>query len=154
MTDPIADMLTRIRNGAAVGKKEVVLPMSKIKHEIAKILEKEKWIKSVEVVDPSDSKLIAKKSKTEDQQASSERRKGDNFKQLKIVLRYKKSGKPAISHLKRVSRPGLRLYVGKDELPIVLNDLGIAIISTPRGLMTNKEARKEKVGGEILCEVY
>ncbi|SRR6056297_10590 len=154
MTDPIADMLTRIRNGAAVGKREVVLPMSKIKHEIAKILEKEKWIKSVEVVDPGDSKLLEKKEKLSSDPASSGRRKSDNFKQLKIVLRYKKSGKPAISHLKRVSRPGLRLYVGKSELPIVLNDLGMAIISTPQGLMTNKEARKEKVGGEIICEVY
>lgn len=146
MTDPIADMLTRIRNGAAVGKKEVVLPMSKIKYEVAKILEAEKWIKAVEVIDPQNSDLLEKKKEKAE--------KKDNFKKLKIVLKYKKSGKPAISHLKRISKPGLRWYVGKDELPVVLNDFGVAIISTPKGLMTNKTARKEGVGGEVLCELY
>ncbi|SRR6056297_1914305 len=148
MIDPIADMLTRIRNGAAVGKREVVLPMSKIKYEIAKILEAEKWIKAVEVINPEDSSLLDKQGKKE------KGKRGNNFKKLRIVLKYKKSGKPAISHLKRISKPGLRWYVGKNELPVVLNDFGIAIISTPRGLMTNKVAREKGVGGEVLCELY
>ncbi|MCD4693933.1 30S ribosomal protein S8, partial [bacterium] len=130
----------------AVGKKEVVLPMSKIKYEIAKMLEKEKWIKRVEVVDPADSVLLDKKEEKKERDTV--------FKSLKISIKYKKSGKPFISHIKRVSRPGLRLYVNKDEIPEVLNNFGIAIISTPRGLMTNKEARVKGVGGEVICEIY
>ncbi len=137
MTDPISDMLTRIRNASAVGKYEVVLPMSKVKHEIAKILEKEGWIQKVEVIKGNNEKNSTAK-----------------FDQLKIVLKYKKSGKPFIACLKRVSKPGLRTYVGKEELPRVLNNLGIAIISTPQGMMTNKEARKKGIGGEVICEVY
>ncbi len=101
--DPIADMLTRIRNALAVRKHDVVLPMSKIKYEIAKILEKEGWVYKVEV--------IKNKSK-----------KGSNFDELRIILKYKKSGKPAITCLKRVSKPGLRVYVTKDNLPRVLNN--------------------------------
>lgn len=147
MTDPIADMFTRIRNGAAVGKKEVVLPMSKIKYEIAKMLEKEKWIKKVEIIDPSDSPML-------DENRKDKKEKDTIFKSLKIVIRYKKSGKPFISHLKRVSRPGLRIYVNKYEIPEVLNNFGIAIISTPQGLMTNKEAKIKGVGGEVICEMY
>ncbi len=133
--DPIADMLTRIRNALAVRKQDVVLPMSKMKYEIAKILEREGWIYKVEV--------IKNKSK-----------KGSNFDELRIVLKYKKSGKPAITCLKRVSKPGLRVYVTKDKLPRVLNNMGIAIISTSAGIMTNKEARKKGIGGEVICEIY
>jgi small subunit ribosomal protein S8 len=144
MTDPIADMFTRIRNGAAVGKKEVVLPMSKIKYEIAKMLEKERWIKKVEVLDPADSTLLDKK----------EGEKDTIFKSLKVSIKYKKSGKPFISHIKRISKPGLRIYVNKNEIPEVLNNFGIAIISTPQGLMTNKEATIKGVGGEVICEIY
>lgn len=136
MTDPIADMLTRIRNASAVNKLDVVLPMSKIKLEVAKILEKEGWVQKVSV----------EKFSGENKQA--------NFDQLKIVLRYKKSGKPAIANLKRISKPGLRIYVDKKNLPKVLNNLGIAILSTSNGLMTNKEARKKGLGGEVLCEIY
>jgi len=140
MTDSIADMITRIRNASAVGKSEVVLPMSKIKFEVAKILEKEGWVGKVEVIKGNFSKD----------------RKDRNyiFDQLRIVLKYKKSGRPAISCLKRVSKPGLRVYAKKDRLPKVLNNLGIAIISTPQGIMTNKEAKKKGTGGEILCEIY
>ena len=137
MTDPIADMLTRIRNALAVKKYEVVLPMSKVKHEIAKILEREGWIYKVEVI-----KGVSKKNKN------------SVFDELKIILRYKKSGRPAITSVKRVSKPGLRIYVDKDNLPRVLNNMGVAIISTSQGLMTNKEARKKGVGGEVICEVY
>ncbi|MDD5290663.1 MAG: 30S ribosomal protein S8 [Patescibacteria group bacterium] len=140
MADSIADMITRIRNASAVGKNEVVLPMSKVKFEVAKILEKEGWVGKAEVVKGDFSK--------------SEKNKGYIFDQLKIVLKYKKSGRPAISSLKRVSKPGLRVYAKKDRLPKVLNNLGIAVISTPQGIMTNKEARKKGIGGEILCEIY
>jgi small subunit ribosomal protein S8 len=137
MIDPIADMLTRIRNASAIGKAEVVLPMSKIKYGIAKILEETHWVGKVEVID----KDSTGKSKAV-------------FKEMKIVLKYKDNGQPAIGYIKRISKPSHRIYVGKDELPRVLNNMGIAIISTPQGLMTNKEAGKKKVGGEVICEIY
>jgi small subunit ribosomal protein S8 len=137
MTDPIADMLTRIRNASAVNKAEVVLPMSKIKYNIAKILEQEGWIKSVELV-----------------KGGSKGVKNNNFDRLKIVLKYKKNGKSYISHLEKISKPGLKIYVKKDKIPKVLNGYGIAIISTPKGLMTNNQARSSKIGGEVLCHIY
>jgi small subunit ribosomal protein S8 len=137
MTDPIADMLTRIRNASAVRKQDVVLPMSKIKYEIALILKKEGWINEVEQIKKQSIKNTS-----------------SVFDELKLVLKYKKSGRPMISNLKRVSKPGLKVYAKKNELPKVLNNLGIAIISTPQGLMTNKEARSRGVGGEVLCEIY
>jgi len=137
MTDPIADMLTRIRNASAVKKQEVVLPMSKMKYEIAKIFKKEGLILDAEVI----------KSKTK-------KNKSFTFDELKILLKYKKSGRPSIASLKRISKPGLRVYANKDNLPKVLNNLGIAIISTSRGVMTNKEAKKKKLGGEVICEIY
>ena len=137
MTDPIADMLTRIRNASAVNKQEVVLPMSKIKYNISKILEREGWVASTEVIKGAGRKNGAA-----------------SFDQLKIVLKYKDDGKSEISSIRRISRPGLRVYTGKSKLPRVLNNLGIAIISTPQGLLTNKEARKKGVGGEVICEVY
>ena len=140
MVDSIADMITRIRNASAVGKNEVVLPMSKVKFEVAKILEREGWVGKAEVVKGN----FSKDGKNRD----------CIFDQLKIVLKYKKSGRPAISRLKRISKPGLRVYAKKDRLPKVLNNLGIAVISTPQGIMTNKEARRKGIGGEILCEIY
>lgn len=140
MIDPIADMLTRIRNASMVKKPEVSLPMSKIKHAVAKVLEKEGWIQKAEVIKGG---LAGKKNS-----------KSASFDELKIVLKYKKSGKSVISSIERISKPGLRIYASKDELPKVLNNIGIAIISTPQGLMTNKEARKKKIGGEVICEVY
>jgi small subunit ribosomal protein S8 len=136
MTDPISDMLTRIRNASAVGKYDVLVPMSKVKYEIAKILKKEGWITDVGVIQGGGEK------------------KGTQFDQLRLVLKYKKSGRPHIACLKRVSKPGQRVYVGKDKLPRVLNNLGIAIISTSQGLMTNKEAKRKGLGGEVICEVY
>ena len=114
--------------------------MSKIKHGVAKILEKEGWVQKAEIVKGSGVK--------------DKENKNSQFDQLKIVLKYKKSGRSCISSIKRISKPGLRIYAGKNELPKVLNNLGIAIISTPQGLMTNKEARKKGVGGEVICEVY
>jgi small subunit ribosomal protein S8 len=136
MTDPIGDMLTRIRNAAASGKSDLVMPSSHIKHEIAKILEREGWIQKCEIIGETAAKDKA------------------IFKELKIVLKYKKSGRPAISSIQRVSKPGLRVYVGKDRMPVVLNGLGIAIVSTSQGLMTVKEAKKAKTGGEVLCEIF
>ena len=137
MTDPIADMLTRIRNASAVRKQDIVLPMSKIKYEIALILKNEGWIHDVEIIKKESKKNMA-----------------SAFDQLKLVLKYKKSGRPMISNLKRISKPGLKIYAKKDELPKVLNNLGIAIISTQKGLMTNKDAKSRGVGGEVLCEIY
>jgi len=137
MTDPIADMLTRIRNSSMVRKSEIVLPMSKIKYEIGKILEKENWIQRCELVESEMEKENKKFSK-----------------QMRIILKYKKSGKPAIASLKRISKPGLRIYAKKDELPTVLNGLGMAIVSTPSGMMTVREAKRQKVGGEVICEIY
>lgn len=137
MTDPIADMLTRIRNASAVKKHEVVIPMSKIKYEIAKILKAEGWINDVEMI-----KTASKKNKY------------TVFDDIKVFLKYKKSGRPVITSIKRISKPGLRIYAGKSNLPVVLNNFGIAIISTPEGLMTNREAKRRNLGGEIICEIY
>jgi small subunit ribosomal protein S8 len=132
MTDPIADLLTRIRNAVLAGHKIVEAPSSNLKKEIARILFEKGYILSYKVVD------------------------GENGPgMLKIALKYNpKSKKPAIKELQRVSRPGLRHYSGVDDLPKVLNGLGIAIISTSKGLMTDKEAKKEKIGGEVLCYIY
>ncbi len=132
MTDPIADLLTRIRNAIMAGHKVVEAPASNLKKEIARILFEKGYILSYKVVE------------------------GDNPQGvLKIALKYNvKSKIPAIKEIQRVSRPGLRQYAGVDEIPRVLNGLGIAIISTSRGLMTDKEAKKEKIGGEVLCYVY
>lgn len=136
MTDPIADMFTRIRNASAVKKAEIVLPLSKIKLEIAKILEREGWIKKAEVLANA---TVGKKT---------------GFDELRIVLKYQKSGRPCVSSIKRISKPGLRVYVDKDHVPTVLNNFGMAILSTSKGLMTNREARKDKIGGEVLGEIF
>mgnify|MGYP002400775879 CR=1 FL=1 len=134
--DPIADMFTRIRNASAVNKTEVIMPISKLKLEVAKILEAEGWVKKIAVI------------------AGGLEGKHNNFDELKIQLRYRKNGKPQISSIKRISRPGLRIYVGKDEIPTVLNNYGIAILSTSKGLMTNKDAKKQHIGGEVLGEIF
>jgi len=132
MTDPIADLLTRIRNAIMAGHKIVEAPASNLKKEIARILFEKGYILSYKVVEGENTQGV-----------------------LKIALKYNARSKmPAIKAIKRVSRPGLRQYTGVDEIPRVLNGLGIAIISTSRGLMTDKEAKKEKVGGEVLCYVY
>jgi small subunit ribosomal protein S8 len=132
MTDPIADLLTRIRNAIMANHKVVEIPASNLKKEIARILFEKGYIRSYKVVE------VEGEGKT-----------------LKIALKYNsKSKKPAIKSIQRVSRPGLRKYVGLEELPRVLNGLGIAILSTSRGLMTDKEAGKEKIGGEVICYVY
>lgn len=128
MSDPIADMLTRIRNAQMAQKDSVVMPSSKIKVAIAGVLQSEGYIESFNV-------------------------RGDGGKpELELVLKYY-SGRPVIERIERVSRPGLRVYRGTQELPRVMNGLGVAIVSTPRGVMTDRKARAEKVGGEVLCIV-
>lgn len=133
MTDPIADMLTRIRNALAVGKPEVVLPFSKIKFAVAEILKQSGYVKKVEKIEKGTQ--------------------GNKFDDMKIILKYQGT-QSAITNLKRISKPGRRVYVSKDKLPVVLNSLGIAVISTPQGVMTNKDAKKNNLGGEVLCEIY
>ena len=131
MTDPIADMLTRIRNANAAKHDTVDVPASKMKISIAEILLKEGYIKSFELVD------------------------NGNFKDIRITLKYgKDKNEKIITGLKRISKPGLRVYANKEELPKVLNGLGIAIISTNQGVVTDKEARKLNVGGEVLAFVW
>lgn len=129
LTDPIADMLTRIRNASRAGLAEASIPRSGFKFHLAKILEKEKYVKRVLETEKNGKKFLV------------------------LELAYQ-NGRPVISQLKRVSRPSQRIYAKKGELPHVLNDYGIAIVSTPAGLMTNKEAKKKGLGGEIVCEVY
>ena len=131
-TDPIADMLTRIRNANMVSLKEVDMPSSKLKIELAKLLKAEGYVE--------DYNVIAKE--------------GSNFKTLKISLKYDEKSKPVISNLKRVSKPGLRNYCKAKDIPQVLGGMGIAIISTSKGLLTDRKARKENVGGEVLCYVW
>lgn len=128
-TDPIADMLTRIRNTVPLKKEKVVIPFSKLKFEIAKILEKEGYVKTVE--------------KSE-----------GNFATINIELKYTSNKESVIQNLKRISKPGRRVYVEYQKIPRVLNGLGMAIISTSTGLMSDKEAKKKKIGGEVICEIY
>lgn len=130
MTDPIADLLTRIRNAYLAKQVSVSVPSSKLKEQILNILKNETLIESFERVDakPSDSFVV--------------------------TLGYDTDGQPKMRHLKRVSRPGRRVYVDHQHLPIVLNNYGIAVVSTSRGLMTNRDARKKRLGGEVLFEVY
>lgn len=128
MTDPIADMLTRIRNALLAKKEEVAIPFSKIKFSIAEILKKEGFISDLKVEE-------------------------ENGKSIVIILKYNK-GNSVIQSLRKVSKPGRRIYVDHYELPHVLNDLGVAIVSTSSGVMTNKEAKKKRVGGEVICDVY
>ena len=130
MTDPIADMLTRIRNGMQAKHKDVVMPASNLKHEIAKILKEEGYISNVTF--------------------APEEKQG----RITIRLKYTNKKTGAITNIQKVSKPGLRIYVGSDEIPRVLNGLGIAIISTSKGLMTDKNARAAGIGGEVLCSVY
>ncbi|MCI4440998.1 SSU ribosomal protein S8P [Tibeticola sediminis] len=128
MSDPIADLLTRIRNAQMVSKATVQIPSSKVKVAIAKVLKDEGYI--------------------EDYKVKSEGGKAE----LEIALKYY-DGKPVIERIERVSRPGLRVYKGRDEIPSVMNGLGVAIVTTPKGVMTDRKARATGVGGEVLCYV-
>jgi small subunit ribosomal protein S8 len=128
MNDPIADMLTRIRNAQLVGHAEVTMPASKLKASIAQVLKDEGYIEDFAVRDDS------------------------GRKELRIALKYY-AGRPVIERLERVSKPGLRVYKGREDIPRVMNGLGVAIVSTSRGVMTDRKARADGVGGEILCIV-
>ena len=128
MTDPIADMLTRIRNAQLAQKNSVAMPASKLKAAIAAVLKDEGYIDDIAVRD------------------------AEGKSQLDIALKYY-AGRPVIERIERISRPGLRVYKGSGDLPRVMNGLGIAIVSTPKGVMTDRRARATNVGGEVLCIV-
>ena len=130
-TDPIADFLTRLRNAAAAKHQRVDVPVSKLKTEIARILKEEGYISTYKIVDD-----------------------GKTRKALRVFLKYTPDKKSVITDLKRVSRPGSRRYVGAQEIRGVVGGLGISILTTPRGVMTGRAARKGRVGGEVLCEIW
>lgn len=130
VSDPIADMLTRIRNAGMARRTETTMPSSKILVEIAKILQQEGYIRGWEV------------------------QESKPFNNLIVYLKYASDRRHSIRNIRRVSKPGLRVYAGKDEIPRVRNGLGIAIMSTPQGVITGQEARRRGIGGEILCTVY
>ena len=130
MTDPIADMLTRIRNANMVSHETVEIPSSKLKVELAKLLKSEGFIDGYEV------------------------KEDGKFKVLVVTLKYDERRKPVITKLERISKPGLRNYCKAKNLPKVLGGLGIAIVSTSKGLLTDRKARKENIGGEVICYVY
>jgi len=129
VTDPIADMLTRIRNGIRARYQRVDMPSSRLKVEVARVLKEEGYISNYKVGEEGKKKV------------------------LKVFLRYGANGESAISTLERVSKPGRRVYVGADEIPRIMGGLGVNILTTPRGVMTGKSARKAGVGGEVLCSV-
>jgi small subunit ribosomal protein S8 len=128
MSDPIADMLTRIRNGQQAQKTQVAMPSSKVKVAIAKVLKDEGYIEDYSV------------------------KQNGAKAELEVTLKYY-AGRPVIERIERVSRPGLRIYKSSDKLPRVMNGLGVAIVSTPRGVMTDRAARAGRVGGEVICYV-
>jgi small subunit ribosomal protein S8 len=127
MSDPIADMLTRIRNAQSVDKTAVTMPSSKLKIAIAQVLKDEGYIEDYAI-------------------------KGDAKAELEIALKYY-AGRPVIERIERVSRPGLRIYRGRHDIPQVMNGLGVAIVTTPKGVMTDRKARAAGIGGEVLCYV-
>ena len=129
MTDPIADMLSRIRNASLARLDRTEMPLSKLKKNVAELLKQEGYIADVRVSD-------------------------EGFGTLTLVLKYGRDRASAISGIRRTSRPGRRVYVGYDGIPTVYNGMGISILSTSRGVMTDKQARRAKVGGELLCEVW
>ena len=130
MTDPLADMLTRIRNAYAARHQKVDVPISKLKLEVARILKEEGFINNYKVI-------------------------GDGVRRnIRVYLRYGPKGEHVVSKIVRVSKPGCRVYTGSATIPKVLGGIGVSILSTSRGLMTDRQARREKVGGEIICRLY
>lgn len=130
MTDPISDMLTRIRNAARAHQREVVMPRSNMKFGVAKIMQAEGYLSGVESFEDGSRPM------------------------LRVMLKYDDSGTPVLSSITRVSKPGQRIYVKSNDLHRVRSGMGFAILSTPNGLMTNIEAKKRKLGGELICELY
>jgi small subunit ribosomal protein S8 len=130
LTDPISDMLTRMRNAILIKSEKVDMPASKMKVEIAKILKEEGFIKSYKIIKDKKQGI------------------------LRVTLKYTSENEPVVSGLKRISKPGRRVYVGKNEVPRVMGGVGIAIITTPKGILSDKGCRNEGVGGEVLCYVW
>ena len=130
MTDPIADMLTRIRNSVLIKAEKVDIPASRLKVEIAKIMKEEGFIKSYKII--------------------KDKKQGV----LRVTLKYTQDNRPIVEGLKRISKPGRRVYVGKDEIPSVVGGMGIAVVTTPKGILTDKTCRREGVGGEVLCYIW
>ena len=130
MTDPIADLLTRIRNAHRAKHDRLDVPASNLKMEVCRILKEEGYIKNAEMVE------------------------GDPRPMIRVFLAYNKEGKPGIQRMQRVSTPGRRVYRGADDIKPVLNGLGVGIVSTSQGLMTDRQARQRRVGGEVLCEIW
>ena len=130
MTDPIADMLTRIRNGMEAKHDSVVIPYSGLKKEIARILSEEGFVGEVEL------------------------ERCENASSIELSLKYVEGRKPVIRHIERVSKPGRRIYCGKEDVPDVLNGLGVAIVSTSQGVLTDRRCRELGVGGEVICRVW
>jgi small subunit ribosomal protein S8 len=130
LTDPVADFLTRVRNAIRARQQKLDVPASKLKLEIARILKEEGYIANFKSTEEEGKRV------------------------LRVYLKYGSNNEPTISNVQRVSRPGCRVYVGRNEIPRVLGGLGINILTTPRGVMTGRDARKQGVGGEILCEIW
>jgi small subunit ribosomal protein S8 len=130
VTDPVADMLTRIRNANLARHEHVSIPTSKLKLEMAKVLKAQGYIQKYDLVDDKRNGLI------------------------RIHLKYGQNGAPIIEGIRRISKPGLRVYVGSSEIPRVMGGLGVAVLSTSQGVLTDREARRRKVGGEVLCYVW
>lgn len=130
VTDPIADMLTRIRNGMNVGKPRVDMPASKLKVDMARILKEEGYVTNYRVAEE------------------------DGKRTIKVYLKYRPDSRPVITKLERVSKPGCRVYVGSKEIPRVIGGMGVNILTTSRGVMTDRQARSLGVGGELLCRIY
>lgn len=130
LTDPIADMLTRMRNAILIKSEKVDIPASKMKVEVAKILKEEGFIKSYKIIKDKKQGI------------------------LRVTLKYTPENEPVVTGLRRISKPGRRVYIGKSEIPKVMGGVGIAIITTPKGILSDKECRGEGVGGEVLCYVW
>ena len=130
MTDPIADMLTRIRNGQRAKHESVIIPSSGLKEEVARILSEEGFVGEISTDD------------------------GEAGRELAVVLKYVEGRVPVIRRIERVSKPGRRVYCSKDEIPVVLNGLGVAIVSTSQGVLTDRRCRELGVGGEVICQVW
>ena len=131
MTDPVADLLSRIRTAHVAKHDRLDLPASKLKTEICGLLKEQGYISSFEILDEDPVK-----------------------QEIRIFLKYTDNGEPMIRHMRRISKPGRRVYVGRDQIPVVLGGLGVSVLSTSRGLMTGKRARTDGVGGEVLFEIY
>lgn len=131
-SDNIADMLTKIRNASMAQHESVSIPLSKLKLEIVKIMKNEGFIRNFKVQEESKK----------------------NFKNIRIFLKYDEYGDPVISGLRKISKPGRRVYNGNEDIPRILNGLGVVVVSTSKGVLTGKKAKEERVGGEILCHIY